>query len=103
MTREQLIAQIECQVERARTRQTTAPEYAVLEDVLADIRLLEDGPAREQPTGDMVTVKQAAKLVGMSERWLYKNAHALPFVTHYPTGAVRCSVVAIERWKARQK
>lgn len=44
-------------------------------------------PAPVEPSGDarMVGVKEAAKRLGMSKSWLYRNATTLPFATR-PNG-----------------
>ena len=53
-----------------------------------------------QPPGDddLLTVAPAAKLLGMSPHWLYKNAAKLPFTRRVGPRALRFSAKAIRRY-----
>ena len=51
------------------------------------------------PEGDrLLTMKEAADLLGMSRDWLYRNAYRLPFVRRPADGSVRCSKQGIQKW-----
>ena len=52
---------------------------------------------------DMVGAEEAAKRTGMSKRWLYKHADALPFAHRTSPRSVRFSAHGIKRWLAERK
>jgi excisionase family DNA binding protein len=54
----------------------------------------DDGPDR------LLTVKQAAPALGMSEDWLYRNADRLPFTRRTGPRTVRFSEKALKRYLA---
>jgi len=57
---------------------------------------------RAAPTGSLLTVEQAAELLGMSAKWLYRNYESVPHVL-IPAGKkprIRFRKAALEQWIA---
>jgi predicted DNA-binding transcriptional regulator AlpA len=50
-----------------------------------------------------VDVDEAARLLGMSPSWLYRNAKRLPFARRVGGRAIRCSTAGIRRYLATRK
>jgi len=56
---------------------------------------------RPEPTvtsDRLLDASQAAARIGMSEDWLYRHRHELPFTRHLGTRTVRFSDAGITRW-----
>lgn len=49
-----------------------------------------------------VSVEEAARRLGMSDRWVYRNAKSLPFVRRIGRRVV-CSARGVAEWSARQR
>jgi predicted DNA-binding transcriptional regulator AlpA len=69
---------------------------AIIEDALRQIIREELAalkfPQREAPAEDqLLTASQAAKLLHVSERWLYKHASTLPYAVRLSETVVRFS------------
>ena len=104
MTRAELIENLGQQIAYADAYSATAPVSKVLSAVLADVQKLDDVPATAQPTADrMLTAKQAAARLGLSERTVYKNRKGYPFSKQYPGGSLRFSERELDSWLSRQK
>ena len=56
---------------------------------------------RQRPR--LLTAKQAAKRIGMSERWLYDNASNLPFSVRMGRRSVRFESGALTAWLKERK
>jgi len=54
-------------------------------------------PAAPRPTEDNVSVREAARRLGMSSAWVYKNVRSLPFTIRIGR-RVLCSARGLERW-----
>jgi len=52
----------------------------------------------ELPTDELLSVKEAAKRLGVSADWLYRRADALPFARRLSPRALRFSSRGITRW-----
>ncbi|HUG02585.1 MAG TPA: helix-turn-helix domain-containing protein [Longimicrobiales bacterium] len=50
----------------------------------------------------MLTAEEAARVLGVSKRWLYRRALSLPFAKRLGLGTLRFSSRGLERWQARQ-
>jgi predicted DNA-binding transcriptional regulator AlpA len=61
-------------------------------------RMAEHTPERGDDADALLTVIEAARLIGMSPRWLYKNAHRLPFTRRVGPRALRFSRRGIARY-----
>ena len=70
---------------------------AVIED-LAKLELSENGGERPDR---MLAAADVARALGVSRRWVYSKAKALPFARRYG-GALRFSERGLERWLARR-
>lgn len=75
--------------------QLAALQGAVAARLAAGVRR-DDGPDR------LLTVKQAAPVLGMSEDWLYRNADRLPFTRRTGRRTVRFSERALRRFVAER-
>jgi predicted DNA-binding transcriptional regulator AlpA len=59
-------------------------------------------PALDDPE-TTVDVHGAARLLGMSQGWLYRNARRLPFTRRVGTRSLRFSVAGIRRYLASRR
>lgn len=60
------------------------------------------GPLKAEDTEGNISVKVAALRLGVSDRWVYKNARRLPFVRRIGR-RVLCSAHGVAEWNARQR
>lgn len=51
----------------------------------------------------LLSAKEAAPLLGVKPRWLYRHADTLPFTRRLTGGTVRFSARGLERWKEGRK
>jgi excisionase family DNA binding protein len=58
------------------------------------------GSSRDHGADRLLTVKEAAPVLGMSEDWLYRNADRLPFTRRTGSRAVRFSERSLKRYIA---
>lgn len=66
---------------------------AIIREELATLKF----PQRQAPTEDrLLTAAQAAKLLHVSERWLYKHAATLPYAVRLSETVVRFSYNKIQ-------
>jgi predicted DNA-binding transcriptional regulator AlpA len=77
-----------------------ALQLAVLQSAVA-VRLV-TGSVRNDGPDRLLTVKQAAPILGMSTDWLYRNADALPFTRRTGRRTVRFSERALRRYLAER-
>ncbi len=77
-----------------------------LADLVAErvaARLATPAPARDGAGPDrLLSAKQAAALLGVSERWLYRQAKTLPFARRVGGRMLRFSEHGLARWSARR-
>ena len=59
-------------------------------------------PQADENDDEMLTTAEAAKLLRRSPRWLYRNAHRLPFVRRLSRKSMLHSKRGIERYLARR-
>jgi predicted DNA-binding transcriptional regulator AlpA len=50
----------------------------------------------------LLTAKDAGARLGVSPRWMYRNADTLPFTRRLSSGTVRFSSRGLEKWKERR-
>ena|SRR5262245_49079796 len=55
-------------------------------------------PGNQQ--GALLTAKRAAALMGVTPRWLYRNARKLPFARYIGRKTLRFSQTGLNRWLA---
>lgn len=63
-------------------------------------------PASSAPPwseGDVLTIDEAASMVKLSKRWLYRHAKALPFARKLSRKVLRFSRAGITRWLATKR
>ena len=102
----ELVLEMEAAKAAAEVKRSTAPEAAVTEFWLEKVRKLtveQSGNGNSTNPDRMLTVAAAAVRCGMSSRWIYKQADRLPFVTRFPTGALRCSEAKLVKWLERRR
>ncbi len=63
----------------------------------ADQEQQESGPEEED---EFLTAQDAAKLLNVTDGWLYRRAHRLPFVVRLSTRALRFSKAGLLKWRA---
>ncbi len=63
----------------------------------ADLDQQESGPEEED---EFLTAPEAAKLLNVTDGWLYRRAHRLPFVVRLSTRALRFSKTGLLKWRA---
>jgi predicted DNA-binding transcriptional regulator AlpA len=57
-----------------------------------------ESPTAESPEVGLLRIDEAARRLGMSKSWLYRNASSLPFVVRMNSRNLRFSVPGMERW-----
>lgn len=61
-------------------------------------------PARPTDQPDrMLTAEEAAELLGVSKRWIYRKAEELPFTRRLSENTLRFSERGLNRWKERKR
>ncbi len=110
MTLAEFLATLERRAAEAERMQAHAPVAAVLHHVAEELRTVDvDGatapaPIGATPTPDtLLTIQHAAARLGVTPRWLYRHAGALPFVRRLSRRALRVSKTGLERWLERQR
>lgn len=104
MTLSDFVAQLERRAAEAEAIGATAPVGSVYRAVLADLQPLMDGSGTNDPASApsrpdrLLTVDEAAVLLGMAPRWLYRHASQLPFARHLSRKALRFSEAGLRRW-----
>jgi excisionase family DNA binding protein len=56
----------------------------------------------DQAPDRLLTAEQAAALLNVTPRWLYRRSHRLPFTRRLSRRAVRFSETGLQRWLAKQ-
>jgi predicted DNA-binding transcriptional regulator AlpA len=51
----------------------------------------------------LLTVKEAGKLLGVADRWMYRHADRLPFTRRLTEGTLRFSLRGLERGQATRR
>jgi len=67
------------------------------------VRLLDSAPTSNRQEGNppqdrLLTPNQAATLLGVTIKWLYRHAHSLPFTRRLSRKALRFSESALQQW-----
>jgi excisionase family DNA binding protein len=67
-----------------------------------------DSPPDHAPPGGkapdtLLTVGEVAERLGVSNRWVYRNADRLPFTRRLTSGTLRFSERGLERWKETRR
>jgi hypothetical protein len=60
-------------------------------------------PAESDPDDELLKPDEAAALLHRKPRWIYRNAHRLPFVRRLSPKSLLCSKKGLDRWLAAQK
>ena len=84
----------------------TAPVAAVYEAVLGELAPLcgnARAPRVEQHTkSHLLTVREAAVLLHVTTRWIYRHANSLPFIRRLSPRTLRCDPDGLERWCSKR-
>ena len=89
-----------------------APLAAALDSCADALRTLAQALRTEQPPtvppaasspDRLLTVEEAAAVLGVSKRWLYSRAGRLPFARHLSHRALRFSDLGLRRWIDRTR
>ena len=64
---------------------------------------VEGGQQSLQEKDSLLTAEQAAALLNVTPRWLYRHAKQLPFVRRLSRKVLRFSEVGIKRWHATKR
>jgi excisionase family DNA binding protein len=107
VTLAELLTTVERQAAEAEHMQAHAPVAAVLNSVLEELRAIEGSSASTaeavaQTTDRLLTVQEAAELLSVTPRWLYRRANTLPFIRRLSRRALRISKAGLERWIERR-
>ncbi|MBI1797869.1 MAG: helix-turn-helix domain-containing protein [Candidatus Eisenbacteria bacterium] len=60
-------------------------------------------PGASRSDADLLSVAEAAALLGVTPRWLYRHARTLPFTRKLSRKCLRFSRAGIERWLATKR
>jgi hypothetical protein len=60
-------------------------------------------PASPTEPDQYVSATEAARLLGVTSRWLYRNKRRLPFVRPLSRKVLQVSLPALRRWQLAQK
>jgi len=72
--------------------------------LLAALRIaVSDAPAQRTSSTDLLTVSEAAALLKVTARWLYRHAGKLPFTRRLSRKVLRFSRTGLERWIAARR
>ena len=108
MTFPEVLSTLERRAAEAERMQARAPVAAVIQSILEELRAV-DGTAAAPagaaaPTPDrLLTIQDAAALLGVTSRWLYRRANTLPFMRRLSRRALRVSQAGLERWMERRR
>jgi predicted DNA-binding transcriptional regulator AlpA len=60
-------------------------------------------PSSNGEADHLLTAKEAAPLLGVAPRWMYRHADDLPFARRLTGGTLRFSARGLERWKESRR
>lgn len=67
-------------------------------------RPIPEGEQKPDGSGDrLLTAGEAATVIGVSPRWLYRHANHLPFSRRFSRKVLRFSAKGLERWIAAKR
>jgi predicted DNA-binding transcriptional regulator AlpA len=79
---------------------------AELKEILREV-LREELADNTKPNDDeketLLTVDDAAALIGVNRRWMYRHAHKLPFTRRINRKTLRFTEAGLRRWLAAKK
>lgn len=114
LTLASVLAELRRRRDDAERVHATAPVAAVLADVLNALEALPLAPSAplvapliaplaDESVQDLLRPPEAAKRLGVTVRWLYRNASALPFTRRLTRRALRFDAVGLRRWVGSRK
>ena len=68
------------------------------EEILTRLRRIEAHLTQREPLDEWLTVKQAANVLKVSTRWIYDNAHNLPWLKRVNDRLWRVSRRGLQQW-----
>lgn len=103
MTLAELRARLETRATEADAIRATAPLAETLRFVLAELATVSgNGHAPTPGLGRLLTVREAAPLLGVTPRWLYRHAPTLPFAKRLGPKTLRFEAEGLATWKGRR-
>ncbi len=72
------------------------------EEILTRLRRIEARLERRDPLDEWLTVEQAADILKVSRKWIYKEAHDLPWLKRVNERLWRVSRKELQRWMTSQ-
>ena len=107
MTLAEILAALERRAAEAEAIGATAPVANVYRAVLEDLRPMTDASGDKGARGvlssdRLLTVGEAAALLGVSVKWLYRHAGRLPFARRLSPKVLRFSEVGLRKWTDRR-
>lgn len=105
MTLAELRTRLETRALEADAMRATAPLGDTLRFVLAELATVNgNGTAKALPAPTrLLTARDAAPLLGVSVRWLYRHAGTLPFARRLSDRAVRFEEAGLLTWLERRR
>jgi hypothetical protein len=85
-------------------------KLAAIQSVLAarllavpTVPTIADSESRSGPTDQLLTAEDAAQILRVTPRWLYRHANRLPFARRLSRKCLRFSEVGLRRWQTSRK
>ena len=72
------------------------------EEILTRLRRIEARLEHRDPMDEWLTVEQTAGILKVSKRWIYKEAHELPWIKRVNERLWRVSRKELQRWMTSQ-
>ena len=74
-------------------------------DLLADkiVQRMNGSKPAAETTEKLLTPDEAARLIGVDKKWLYRHSKQLPFIRRLSKKNVRFSDAGLKRWLATRK
>jgi hypothetical protein len=95
----ELVAALEHRARDAERVQASAPVAAVLRDVVTQLQAVDGAP---EDRDRLLTVAEAAAIMGVTPGWIYKHSKALPFARHISRKCLRLSDKGLRKWLANR-
>lgn len=94
-------ARVEARASEADAMKSTAPVGDVLRWVLGELASVGANGNGQGKAGRLLTAKEAAPLLGVTPRWLYRRAAGLPFTRRLGPKTLRFDAEGLARWEGK--
>lgn len=95
------VSQLSSDVVEALLGKCSVAQGALVGRLLA-LRASGNGP-REPERENLLTAEQAAPILGVTPRWLYRHSKKLPFARHLSRKVLRFSETGLRKWQATKR